>query len=98
MSSDALATNDAHGGSHMDGQNLLIIMSDQHSRGVLGCYGHPVVLTPNLDRLAARGTRFTACWTPSLVCIPARAELAPSSSRRRPSRSRHRQASLPIGR
>ena len=56
--------------------NLLIIMSDQHSRGLAGCYGHPVVRTPSLDRLAARGTRFTACWTPSPVCIPARASFA----------------------
>jgi len=60
----------------MDGQNLLIIMSDQHSRGMMGCYGHPVVRTPHLDRLALRGTRFTACWTPSPVCIPARASFA----------------------
>ena len=60
----------------MEPQNLLIIMSDQHSRNVLGCYGHPVVQTPNLDRLAARGTRFTSCWTPSPVCIPARASFA----------------------
>ena len=37
----------------MQPQNLLIIMSDQHSRGLLGCYGHPLVRTPNLDRLAA---------------------------------------------
>ncbi len=60
----------------MKPQNLLIIMSDQHSRGALGCYGHPIVQTPQLDRLAARGTRFTACWTPSPVCIPARASFA----------------------
>jgi len=60
----------------MRAQNLLIIMSDQHSRGAMGCYGHPVVLTPHLDRLAARGTRFSACWTPSPVCIPARAAFA----------------------
>jgi choline-sulfatase len=60
----------------MKGKNLLIIMSDQHSRGMLGCYGHPVVTTPNLDELAACGTRFTACWTPSPVCIPARAAFA----------------------
>jgi choline-sulfatase len=56
--------------------NLLIMMSDQHSRGMLSCYGHQVVSTPNLDRLAARGTRFTSCWTPSPVCIPARASFA----------------------
>jgi choline-sulfatase len=60
----------------MRAQNLLIIMSDQHSRGMMGCYGHPLVQTPNLDRLATRGTRFTACWTPSPVCIPARAAFA----------------------
>ena len=60
----------------MQAQNLLIIMSDQHSRCVMGCYGHPLVSTPNLDKLAARGTRFTACWTPSPVCIPARAAFA----------------------
>ena len=60
----------------MQAKNLLIIMSDQHSRGAMGCYGHPIVQTPNLDRLAGRGTRFTACWTPSPVCIPARAAFA----------------------
>ena len=60
----------------MEAKNLLIIMSDQHSRGMLGCYGDPIVQTPNLDQLAARGTRFTSCWTPSPVCIPARASFA----------------------
>lgn len=57
-------------------QNLLIIMSDQHSRNLMGCYGNEVVRTPNLDRLAARGARFTDCWTPCPVCIPARASFA----------------------
>ena len=60
----------------MQPKNLLIIMSDQHSRGLMGCYGHPLLRTPHLDRLAQRGTRFTACWTPSPVCIPARAAFA----------------------
>lgn len=60
----------------MEPKNLLIIMSDQHSRTSMGCYGHPLVQTPNLDSLARRGTRFTACWTPSPVCIPARASFA----------------------
>jgi choline-sulfatase len=60
----------------MQPKNLLIIMSDQHSRALMGGYGHPTVMTPNLDALARRGTRFTACWTPSPVCIPARASFA----------------------
>jgi choline-sulfatase len=60
----------------MDAKNLLIIMSDQHNRRVLGCYGHEIVRTPNLDRLAAGGTRFTDAYTPSPVCVPARAAFA----------------------
>src|SRR5579871_6041331 len=60
----------------MQPQNLLIIMSDQHSRNLMGCYGHKFVRTPHLDALARRGTRFTNCWTPSPVCIPARASFA----------------------
>ena len=56
--------------------NLLIIMSDQHSRLVLGCHGHPLVHTPHLDALAERGTRFTDAYTNSPICVPARASFA----------------------
>ena len=42
----------------MAGQNVLFIMSDEHSRHVLGAYGNRIVKTPNLDRLAAAGTLF----------------------------------------
>lgn len=57
-------------------RNLLVIMSDEHNPKVLGCAGHPVIHTPNLDALAARGTRFTSAYTTSPVCIPARAGFA----------------------
>lgn len=60
----------------MNGKNLLVIMSDEHNPKVLGCAGHPVIHTPNLDALAARGTRFSAAYTTSPVCIPARAGFA----------------------
>ncbi len=60
----------------MRARNLLVIMSDEHNPKVLGCGGHPVIQTPNLDALAARGTRFTSCYTTSPVCIPARAGFA----------------------
>jgi choline-sulfatase len=56
--------------------NVLILCSDEHARSALGCQGHPVVRTPALDALAARGTRFTRAYTPSPICIPARASLA----------------------
>ncbi len=56
--------------------NLLIIMSDQHNRRLAGCYGHDIVKTPNLDRMAQTGTRFDAAYTPCPVCVPARAAFA----------------------
>ena len=56
--------------------NLLIIMSDEHQSGVMGCAGHPFIKTPNLDKLAARGTRFSNAYTPSPICVPARASFA----------------------
>ncbi len=56
--------------------NVLILLSDEQDARVLGCAGHPWVQTPNLDALAARGTRFTNALTPSPICVPARASLA----------------------
>ena len=51
-------------------------MSDEHNPKVAGSAGHPVVQTPNLDALAARGTTFAGAYTTSPVCIPARAGFA----------------------
>lgn len=56
--------------------NLLVIMSDEHQGRAMGCAGHGFVKTPNLDRLAAQGTRFTNAYTPSPICVPARASFA----------------------
>ena len=56
--------------------NMLFILSDQHNRDATGCYGHPVVQTPSIDRLANRGTRFTHAYTNCPICVPARASLA----------------------
>ena len=60
----------------MQPDNLLFILSDEHQRDCAGCYGDPVAITPNLDRLAARGVRFTSAYTPCPICVPARAALA----------------------
>ena len=51
--------------------NILWILGDDLGPD-LGCYGHPLVKTPNVDRLAAEGTRFTHCFTTAPVCSPAR--------------------------
>ena len=60
----------------MTNKNFLILCSDEHAPGALSCRGHPVIKTPALDGLAARGTTFTCAYSPSPICIPARACLA----------------------
>jgi choline-sulfatase len=53
--------------------NILVVMCDQLTPSLTGAYGHPVVRTPNMDRLAREGVRFDAAYTPSPLCAPARA-------------------------
>jgi choline-sulfatase len=60
----------------MKPQNLLILMSDEHNARMMGAAGHALVQTPNLDALAARGTRFTAAYTNCPICVPSRASFA----------------------
>jgi len=57
-------------------KNLIIFFSDNHARHVMGCAGHSLVKTPNLDSLAASGVLFEAAYTSSPLCCPARAALA----------------------
>ena len=52
--------------------NLLYIHSDQHNPYVTGCYGDPLVQTPNLDKLAAEGIVFGNVYCPSPICVPSR--------------------------
>ena len=55
--------------------NFLFIITDQHRADYLGCYGHPIVKTPNIDAIAARGTRFERFYVASAVCQPNRSTL-----------------------
>ncbi len=55
--------------------NVLFIITDQHRADHLGCYGNPIVRTPNIDRLAAAGTRFDRFYTATPICMPNRATL-----------------------
>lgn len=52
--------------------NIVFILADDLGYGDLGCYGQRQIQTPNLDRLAADGVRFTQFYTGSPVCAPAR--------------------------
>ena len=53
--------------------NILVFLTDDHGEWAQRAYGNSELLTPNMDRLAARGTRMTQAFTPCPVCSPARA-------------------------
>ncbi|MBC6439221.1 MAG: sulfatase-like hydrolase/transferase [Rhodospirillales bacterium] len=55
--------------------NVLFICSDQHWRDTAGCYGHELVQTPNIDRLAARGTVFDKAYCAGPICVSTRASM-----------------------
>ena len=55
--------------------NLVLILADDLGFGDLGCYGQTTLATPNLDRLAAEGLRFTRHYAGSTVCAPSRCVL-----------------------
>ncbi len=59
----------------MTSTNLLILMSDQHHPGLMGCAGHDIVQTPHMDAMADRGTRFSAAYCNSPLCVPSRASM-----------------------
>jgi len=55
--------------------NILLITDDQHNARNLGCYGDTLVRTPNLDKLAARGARFTHAYANNMICAPSRVSM-----------------------
>lgn len=55
--------------------NLVVIFTDDLGYGDLSCYGHPTIATPNLDRMAAEGQRWTQFYVGASVCTPSRAAL-----------------------
>lgn len=55
--------------------NIVLLFADDLGYGDLGCYGHPYVQTPNIDKLAAQGTRFTQAYVTGITCGPSRTGL-----------------------
>src|SRR5262245_18844657 len=55
--------------------NIVFILADDLGYGDLGCYGQTRIKTPNLDRMAKEGTRFTQFYAGSTVCAPSRCVL-----------------------
>ncbi len=59
----------------VDKPNLIFIMADDLGYGDVGCYGQKEIRTPNIDRLAREGLRFTQAYAGSTVCAPSRCVL-----------------------
>lgn len=55
--------------------NIIFILSDDIAQGDLGCYGQKIIETPNIDRMAAEGTRCTQAYCGTTVCAPSRTSL-----------------------
>jgi len=55
--------------------NIIFIMADDMGYGDAGCFGGNLIKTPNIDRIAAEGMRFTQCYAGSTVCAPSRSVL-----------------------
>ncbi|MHC4120200.1 MAG: sulfatase family protein [Planctomycetota bacterium] len=55
--------------------NILLLFSDQHNAGVMGCAGHRLVKTPHLDRLASEGVLFSRAYCPDGICVPSRTSM-----------------------
>ena len=62
-------------GAETSRPNIVIIFTDDQGYGDLGCYGHPTIRTPHIDRMAAEGLRFTDFYSTASVCTPSRAAL-----------------------
>ena len=67
-----VADSDSFQSSRSSRPNVIFILADDLGWGDLSCYGRPDYRTPNLDRLAAEGTRFTDAYSASAVCTPTR--------------------------
>lgn len=55
--------------------NVVLIFVDDMGYGDAGCYGNPTIRTPNIDRLAARGQRWTSFYSSGSTCVPSRTGL-----------------------
>ena len=75
MGAEAKTASKAMTSSGQKKPNVIIVFCDQLRSFELGCYGHPTIQTPNIDRLASQGVRFELGVSNCPVCVPARSIL-----------------------
>lgn len=75
MAADAAPASDTSGKATPERPNIIFILADDMGYGDLSCYGSKYVKTPNIDRLAETGTRFTQCYAGSGISSPSRCAL-----------------------
>ena len=61
--------------SHTRPPNVIVLFADDLGYGDLGCFGHPTIHTPHLDRMATEGMKFTEFYAAAPVCTPSRSAL-----------------------
>lgn len=77
LCSAAIAANPSRAAARdVEKPNIVLILADDLGWGDLGCYGQAKIRTPNIDRMADEGMRFTNCYAGSPVCGPSRSSLA----------------------
>ncbi|MGK0185912.1 MAG: arylsulfatase A [Verrucomicrobiales bacterium] len=82
--------------------NFVVIMADDLGYGDIGCYGHPSIRTPHLDRMAKEGMRFTDFHSNGAVCSPTRAALMTGRYQQRTgvqgviTAANHRETGMPL--
>ena len=72
---DASADTGQAGGAHPEKPNIIFILADDMGYADLSCYGSRYIETPNIDKLATSGTRFTQCYAGSGISSPSRCAL-----------------------
>ena len=65
----------AHGAASSDRPNIVFILVDDQRNDTLGCAGHPILKTPNVDQLAAEGVRFRNMFVTTSICAASRASI-----------------------
>ncbi|MCR9119337.1 MAG: sulfatase-like hydrolase/transferase, partial [bacterium] len=58
-----------------DQPNIVVFLADDMGWGDAGCYGSKLIKSPNIDKLASQGVRFTQCYAACGVCSPSRSSI-----------------------